>query len=209
MALKVPAIPRISEADQLLSWEAELEARWSQLQVRRRNAEKLREKQLLLEASLRELDNENVSSELILEERRRAALVRRTQFHQDELAQKQHAVIAAAEADKRQRAAEEEAHSIDAAWRELEHSRKEDDTAHADEMRALQWTKQRSLQRESEARERFDTLRERETQLLARLDALMHRKRRSAELLHHTLTQLRRELNERQALLRQYDEETK
>ncbi|KPA86588.1 hypothetical protein ABB37_00715 [Leptomonas pyrrhocoris] len=208
MALKVPSIPRVSEADQLLSWEAEVEARWSQLQVRRRNAEQLRERQMLLEASLRELDNENVAAALVLEERRRALSVRHTQLRHDEVAQKQQEILAATEAGKQQQAAEEETRRIDAAWRELERATQEDDAAHADKMRALQWTKQRSLQREAEARARFDALRERETQLLARLDALRHRKLHSTELLRRTLTQLQRELEERQALLSQADEKS-
>jgi chromosome segregation ATPase len=201
MALKIPAIPRVSEGDQLLSWEAELDARWSQLQARRRKAEQLRERQILLEASLRELDNENVAAELILEERRRALSVRRTQLQQSVLAHKEEMVRAAAEAEERQQAVEEETHSIDAAWRELERASAEDDAAHVEELRALHWSKQRSLQCELEARARLDKLREREALVQTRLDAQMQRKRRSTELLRQTLAQLQRELNERQALL--------
>lgn len=201
MALKIPVIPQIAEADQLLSWEAELEARWSQLQVRRRRAEQLREKQILLEATLRELDNENVAAGLILEERRRALSARQAQHERDAQAQREQTVQRAATAAAKQHAVEDDALSIDAAWRALEVATQQADATHAEEMRALQWAKQRATQREAEVRGRLDTLREREAQLLTRADALMHRKRHSAELIRQTLTQLQRELDVRQSLL--------
>lgn len=208
MALRVPVPPRISEADQLLAWEAELETRWSQLQARRRAAEQLREKQMLLEASLRELDNENVAAAIVLEERRRTLSARQAQLEQEEVAQKRHAVEAAAEESKRLAALDEETHNIDAAWRELERATQQDDATHAEGMRALQWTRQCSLQRETETRTRLDAVRERETTLLARSDALEQRRQHSTELLRQTLVQLQRELDERQTALPRDDERT-
>ena len=206
MALKVPVIPRISEAGQLQAWESELQARWLQLQARRRSAEQLQEKQILLEASLRELNAENVAAAVVLEERRRALSARQARLRQDELAHRQQAAEASVEADKKQQVAEEDTRGIDAAWRELERRTKQADAAHAEEMRALQWAKERALERESEARARLDSVRERETHVLTRLDALTHQRQHSTELLRQTLSQLQRELDERQDLLSRNDE---
>ncbi|KAK7200904.1 hypothetical protein NESM_000149300 [Novymonas esmeraldas] len=208
MALEAPRALRLSDADQLLAWEAEVEARWSQLQQRRRSAEALSAKQLLLEASLLELRNENTATQYVLEERRRALATRRTQLREAGTASRQRALEGARASRRQRESVAEDGAAIAVAWGELEQRTRLEDASHAQRMEALEAGKRSAQARIADARQRQDALHHEEAQLMARHEALRHQQQTSTELLRQTLAQLQREMERRQALLATLEERT-
>ncbi|CBZ31025.1 hypothetical protein LMXM_34_4730 [Leishmania mexicana MHOM/GT/2001/U1103] len=201
MALEVPRPLRLSESDQLLAWEGDLESRWSQLQQRRRSAEELRARQIQLEASLLELNNENVAAQYVLEERRRALATRRTQLRESAAALKQRTVEVAKASRRRQESMAEETVAVDAAWRELEQRTRLEEASHVQQMRALDARKQRAQGCDADTQKRLSALREREMQLVAQQEVLGYHRQSSMDFLRQSLEQLQREAEGHKKLL--------